>query len=115
MLQDIFTLCFDFFMWYFLVPASIWNLVDSQMAQWAWCREVAYKNDMLHAYLFMLVWTILSAAVSLPFSIYATFVIEEKWGYNKTTANTFVMDLLKSFFVSAVLLAVFMPLILWII
>lgn len=33
--------------------------------------------------------------LSLPFSIYSTFVIEEKFGFNKTTPKTFVLDLLK--------------------
>ena len=33
--------------------------------------------------------------LSLPFSIYSTFIIEEKYGFNKTTAKTFVMDLVK--------------------
>ncbi len=31
----------------------------------------------------------------LPFSIYQTFVIEERFGFNKTTVKTFVLDLLK--------------------
>jgi len=33
--------------------------------------------------------------ISLPFSIYATFVIEERFGFNKTTPLIFVMDLIK--------------------
>ncbi|HKK45853.1 MAG TPA: M48 family metallopeptidase [Balneolaceae bacterium] len=33
--------------------------------------------------------------LTLPFSIYSTFVIEEKFGFNKTTFKTFVMDMLK--------------------
>lgn len=33
--------------------------------------------------------------ISLPFSLYSTFVIEEKFGFNKTTPKTFVMDLVK--------------------
>lgn len=33
--------------------------------------------------------------LSLPFSIYSTFVIEERFGFNKTTPKTFVLDLLK--------------------
>lgn len=33
--------------------------------------------------------------LSLPFSIYSTFVIEERFGFNKTTPATFVTDLLK--------------------
>ncbi len=35
-------------------------------------------------------------ALSLPFSIYSTFVIEERFGFNETTPMTFVLDLLKS-------------------
>lgn len=33
--------------------------------------------------------------LSLPFSLYSTFVIEERFGFNKTTPKTFVVDLLK--------------------
>ncbi len=36
------------------------------------------------------------SALSLPFSIYSTFVIEERFGFNETTPKTFVLDLLKS-------------------
>ena len=34
--------------------------------------------------------------VTLPFGIYATFGIEERFGFNKTTARTFVFDRLKA-------------------
>ena len=33
--------------------------------------------------------------LSLPFSIYSTFVIEERFGFNKTTPLIFITDLLK--------------------
>jgi STE24 endopeptidase len=33
--------------------------------------------------------------LSLPSSIYSTFVIEERFGFNKTTPKTFVIDMLK--------------------
>ncbi len=39
---------------------------------------------------------LLSGMISLPFSIYSTFVIEERFGFNKTTPITFVLDLGKS-------------------
>ena len=35
------------------------------------------------------------ALLTLPFSVYATFVIEERFGFNQTTWPTFLMDLLK--------------------
>ena len=34
--------------------------------------------------------------INLPFSIYFTFIIEEKYGFNKTNVKTFVFDKLKS-------------------
>ncbi|MER3329761.1 MAG: M48 family metallopeptidase, partial [Candidatus Kapaibacterium sp.] len=37
----------------------------------------------------------LQQLVSLPFSIYSTFVIEERYGFNKTTVKTFITDMLK--------------------
>ncbi|MEX0906602.1 MAG: M48 family metallopeptidase [Balneolaceae bacterium] len=41
--------------------------------------------------------------VSLPFSIYSTFVIEERFGFNKTTPKTFITDRLKSLMLSVVI------------
>ena len=38
---------------------------------------------------------LLSTIIGLPFSIYSTFVIEERFGFNKTTPKTFVLDLVK--------------------
>jgi STE24 endopeptidase len=39
-----------------------------------------------------------SDILSLPFSYYATFVIEEKFGFNKTSKKTFVFDKIKGWF-----------------
>jgi len=41
--------------------------------------------------------------ISLPFSIYSTFVIEERFGFNKTDAKTFVMDRLKGLLLSVLI------------
>ncbi len=41
--------------------------------------------------------------LSLPFSIYSTFVIEERFGFNRTTPVTFVVDLLKGILLSLLL------------
>lgn len=38
---------------------------------------------------------VLKSVVSLPFSIYSTFVIEEKFGFNRTTVKTFILDMIK--------------------
>ncbi len=41
--------------------------------------------------------------ISMPFSIYSTFVIEEKFGFNKTTAKTFAADRVKGLLLSVVI------------
>jgi STE24 endopeptidase len=43
------------------------------------------------------------AVLGLPFSIYHTFVLEERFGFNKTTPAVFVQDLIKGWLLAAVL------------
>ena len=43
------------------------------------------------------------AVISLPFSIYSTFVIEERFGFNKTDAKTFITDRLKGLALSVLI------------
>uniref|UniRef100_A0A7S3LPG5 CAAX prenyl protease n=1 Tax=Aplanochytrium stocchinoi TaxID=215587 RepID=A0A7S3LPG5_9STRA len=41
--------------------------------------------------------------LSLPFSLYSTFVLEQRYGFNKTSAKTYVLDLVKVVLLSVVL------------
>lgn len=45
----------------------------------------------------------LRGALSLPFGVYSTFVIEERFGFNRTTPATFIADLAKGFGLAVVL------------
>jgi STE24 endopeptidase len=54
-----------------------------------------------------------SQILDLPFSIYKTFVLEEKYGFNKTTPKTFVLDILKSWALAVVLGSLLFSGILW--
>jgi len=54
-----------------------------------------------------------SEIIDIPFSIYQTFVIEEKYGFNKTTAKTFIMDLIKEWLISGIIGALIFSLVLW--
>lgn len=51
--------------------------------------------------------------LEIPFAVYDTFVIEEKYGFNKTTVKTFTLDLLKSWFLSVVIGVPILALVLW--
>lgn len=46
---------------------------------------------------------IVSDIISLPMQWYSTFVIEEKYGFNKTTVKTFITDKLKGYVVGAII------------
>jgi STE24 endopeptidase len=52
--------------------------------------------------------------LTLPLSIYDTFVIEEKFGFNKTTSKTYVIDQIKSLALAAVLGIPLIAAVLWI-
>jgi STE24 endopeptidase len=54
-----------------------------------------------------------SQILSLPFSIYSTFVIEGKYGFNKTTPGTFVLDILKGWLLAIIIGAPMFSAILW--
>jgi len=54
----------------------------------------------------------LKLLISLPFTLYTTFVIEEKFGFNKTTPRLFLVDLIKSIVLSAILGGILLSLIL---
>jgi STE24 endopeptidase len=60
-------------------------------------------NQILVALLFFGIIMLASELVSLPFSIYSTFVIEEKFGFNKTTVKTFILDKIKGYLLTAFL------------
>ena len=53
--------------------------------------------------LVILIFTLIGQIIEIPFSYYDTFVIEEKYGMNKTTKKTFFLDRMKSFIVSMIL------------
>jgi len=51
---------------------------------------------------------------SLPFDLYHTFVLEERFDFNKTTAKTYIIDQIKSHLITAILGGGIIALILWI-
>ena len=51
--------------------------------------------------------------MAIPFSIYSTFVIEEKYGFNKTTPKTFVLDILKTWLLAALIGGILFSAVLW--
>ena len=60
-------------------------------------------NQILLPLIFFGTIMIASDILTIPFQWYGTFVIEEKYGFNKTTVKTFVTDKLKGYVLGAVI------------
>ncbi|MCG8372110.1 MAG: M48 family metallopeptidase [Balneolales bacterium] len=67
-----------------------------------WVRDFGFA-ELVNGLLYIGILIIAKSIISLPFSIYSTFVIEERFGFNKTTPKTFVLDLVKGLLLSLVL------------
>ena len=54
-----------------------------------------------------------SDLIGIPFSIYSVFVIEEKFGFNKTTVKTFIFDKIKGWLLGGLIGGGILALIIW--
>lgn len=52
-------------------------------------------TGMHHEVFFLIAFSLISFVISLPWSVYSTFVLEEKFGFNKSTPKLFIMDRMK--------------------
>ncbi|MDQ3190203.1 MAG: M48 family metallopeptidase [Bacteroidota bacterium] len=71
------------------------------------------ENPIIIALLFFGILAIASDIIFTPFDIYDTFVIEEKYGFNKTTTKTYIMDKIKGYLLGAIVGGGLIALITW--
>jgi len=77
-----------------------------------WLRDLSF-SPMVTGLLFFGVLFLFQDIINTPFSLYRTFIIEEKFGFNKTTPKTYLMDKLKSYFLLIILGGLILSLILF--
>jgi len=77
-----------------------------------WARTFS-DNTIIIALLFFGSIMFASDLLSTPFSYYHTFIIEEKFGFNKTTLKTFLVDKIKGWLMSAILGGLLLSIIIW--
>ena len=58
-------------------------------------------NYIVHVLLFFGMLALVSDILTTPFALYDTFVIEERYGFNRTSIKTFVLDKIKGWFLGA--------------
>lgn len=82
-----------------LTLAFLWfggfNWLDSIVRSYA-------SNSIAIALLFFAILILGSDIVNTPFALYKTYVIEEKYGFNKTNLKTFILDKIKGLILMAV-------------
>lgn len=71
-------------------------------------------NPVLMALLFFGSLGLIADFLGTPFSVYATFVIEERFGFNKTTVKTFILDKLKGWLLAIIIGGGLLALVVWI-
>ncbi len=98
---------FSFILTLIVLFTGLLGWLDAQVQQIA-------TSPILQALMFFCVIGIVSDIITTPFSVYATFVIEEKYGFNKTTPKTFVLDKLKGYLISLIVGGGLLSLIVWI-
>ncbi|MDO8567915.1 MAG: M48 family metallopeptidase [Dehalococcoidales bacterium] len=72
------------------------NYLDVVVRGWGFNPII---NGLIYIGILLLAYSLLT----LPFSIYATFVIEQRFGFNRTTPRTFITDRLKGLALSVLL------------
>lgn len=85
---------------------------------WFWYLDEFVRrfsdNEIVLALYFFWIITIIQTIITLPFSYYSNFVIEEKFWFNKMTKKLFFLDTLKSLILSYVLWWLIFWLVIWI-
>ncbi|EFX04750.1 prenyl protease ste24 [Grosmannia clavigera kw1407] len=75
-----------------LLP-KLWSWSGKLLLRWA---PVAFSGEISHSIVFVLSTILLNQILSLPSSVYHTFVLEAKFGFNKQTPQLFITDLIKT-------------------
>ena len=79
-------------MYYDVLP-KLWSLTGVWLTRYV---PANYSGEIVHSLIFIFTFNIISTVLNLPISYYSTFVLEEKFGFNKQTVNLWIADFLKN-------------------
>ena len=89
---DIVSGTFDFLFIMCVILFGLFNVLD------VFVRSIGFQSETINGLLFFGIFMIFQDIISTPFSLYRHFVIEERFGFNKMTIKTFVIDKIKGLF-----------------
>ncbi|HHJ18592.1 MAG TPA: M48 family peptidase [Gammaproteobacteria bacterium] len=73
----------------------MWTLGGGLQASHDFAASLGY-GELTTGVITILLVVLVSSVLSLPFSLYSTFVIESRFGFNRTTVSTWLLDLIKA-------------------
>lgn len=90
------TSTFSFILTWIILLFGIFGLLDTELRPY-------FDDPRWLALAYFGVIFIISDIINIPFQVYSTFVIEEKYGFNKTTPKIFIVDKLKGYLLTAII------------
>jgi STE24 endopeptidase len=93
-----------------LVVLTLGGLIDWLDVQWA---QAFAPKGLAHGVALIASVMVLLALIDLPLALYRTFVIEQRYGFNRMTARLFVVDLAKQALLAAAFGIPLLLLVLW--
>ena len=102
----LYTSLFSFIVMLLVLSLGIFGWLDGLLRQFI-------NNEVLLTLAFFGIVYIVNDIITLPFSYYATFVIEERFGFNKSTKAVFWFDQLKGLLLTTILGGIILALLVW--
>lgn len=89
------------FIHYDVLP-KIWSWTGDLLLRWA---PEGFRGEISHSVVFMVTFLLIQQVIGMPVQIYSTFVLEEKYGFNKQTPQLFATDQVKNAVITSVLVS----------
>lgn len=105
-LFSLYTGIFSFIVLLGVLSFGVFGWLDEYLRQYV-------SNEIVLTLVFFGIIYLINDIITLPFGYYATFVIEERFGFNKSTKATFWLDQIKGLFITFILGGVILALIVW--
>jgi STE24 endopeptidase len=93
----------------FVLALTLGGVLQAMHEAWA----TLGLDGLAHGLAFIAGLVVLSSAADLPFSLWRTFVIEERFGFNKMTPRLFIIDLVKGALLGAAIGLPLLAAVLW--
>ncbi|KAL8908840.1 MAG: hypothetical protein Q9207_000566 [Kuettlingeria erythrocarpa] len=77
--------------YYDLLP-RLWGLTGVWLVRYL---PKGLTGEITHTLIFLFAYNLITTVINLPVAYYSTFILEEKFGFNKSTVKLWITDLLK--------------------